>query len=103
LENIIRHIKSRKLRWAGHVARVGQDRKVKTVLVGQPPGKIPFGKPRRRWEDGIRINLSKIDWGRVEWNQSIQDRDRWLARVNMAMNLWVLAPQKLLVIAQIKL
>jgi hypothetical protein len=61
--NIIRQIKSRIMRWAGHVARMGEERNVYRVLVGKPEGKRPLGKPRRRWEDGIRMNLREIGWG----------------------------------------
>jgi hypothetical protein len=67
--NIIRHIKSRRMRWAGHVARVGEERKVYRVLVGQPEGKRPLGRPRCRWEDGIRMDLRETGWGSVEWTQ----------------------------------
>jgi hypothetical protein len=55
--DIIRQVKSRRMRWAGHVARLGEERKVYKVLVGKPEGKIPLGRPRRRWEDGIRMDL----------------------------------------------
>jgi hypothetical protein len=58
--NIIRQIKSRRVRWAEHVARMGEERKVYKVLVGKPEGKRPLGRPRRRWEDGIRLDLRKI-------------------------------------------
>jgi hypothetical protein len=61
--NIIRQIKSRRMRWAGHVARMGEDSKVYRVLVGEPKGKIPFGRPRRRWDDGIKKDLREIGWG----------------------------------------
>jgi hypothetical protein len=63
--NIIRQIKSR-IRWAGHVARMGEERKVYKVLVGKPEGKRSLGRPRRRWEDGIRMDLTEIGWGGVE-------------------------------------
>jgi hypothetical protein len=56
----IRHVKSRRMRWAGHVARMGEERKVNKVLVGKPEGKKPLGRPRRRWEDGIRMDLREI-------------------------------------------
>jgi hypothetical protein len=61
--NIIRQIKSRRIRWAGHVARLGDDIRVYIVLAGKPEGKRPLGRPRHRWEDGIRVNLRKIGWG----------------------------------------
>jgi hypothetical protein len=61
--DIIRQIKSRRMRWAGHVARMGKARKVYKVLVGKPEGKRPLGRQRRRWEDAIRLDLREIDWG----------------------------------------
>jgi hypothetical protein len=67
--NIIRQFKSRRMRWAGHVARMGEDSKVYTVLVGKPEGKRPLGRPRRRWKNGIRIDLREIGWGSVKWIQ----------------------------------
>jgi hypothetical protein len=81
------------MRWAGHVARMGEDRNVYTVLMGKPEGKRPLGRPRRRWEDGIRMDLREIGWGSVNWIQLAQDRDRWRALVNTVMNLRVLAPR----------
>jgi hypothetical protein len=65
--NIIRQIKSRIMRWAGHVACMGEERNVYKVLVGKPEGNRPLGRPRRRWEDGIRVDLREIGWGSVEW------------------------------------
>jgi hypothetical protein len=91
--NVIRQIKSRRLRWAGHVARMGEERKLYRVWVGKPEGKRPLGRQRRRWEDGITMDLRKIGWGSVEWIQLAQDRDQWQALVNTAMNLRVLAPR----------
>jgi hypothetical protein len=61
--DIIRQIKSRRMRWARHVARMGEGRNVHRVLVGKPEGKIPLGRPRRRWEDGIKMDLWEIGWG----------------------------------------
>jgi hypothetical protein len=72
--NIIRQIKSRIMRWAGHVARMGKQKKVYSVLVGKPERKRPLGIPRRRWEDGIRMDLREIGWENVEWIQLAQDR-----------------------------
>jgi hypothetical protein len=63
------------------------------VLVGKPEGKRPLKRPRRRWEDGIKMNLREIGWGGVEWIHLAQDRDRWRAVVNAVMNLRVLAPR----------
>jgi hypothetical protein len=91
--NIIRQIKSKRMRWAGHVARMREERNVYNVLMGKPEGKTPFGRPRRRWEDGIRMYLRKIGWGSVDWIQVAQDRDRWRVIVNTVMNLRVLAPR----------
>jgi hypothetical protein len=61
--DIVRQIKSRRMRWAGHVARMGDGRNVYRVLVGKPEGKRPLGRPRRRWEDGIKMDLREIGWG----------------------------------------
>jgi hypothetical protein len=91
--DIIRQIKSRRMRWAGHVARMGEGRNLYRVLVGKPEGKRPLGRPRRRWEDGIKMDLREIGWGCVEWIQLAQDKDRWRAVVNAVMNLRVLAPR----------
>jgi hypothetical protein len=91
--NIIRRIKSRRMRWAGHVARIGEDTNMYKVLVGKPEGKRPLGRPRRRWEDGIRMDLREIGWRNVECIQLAQDRDRWRLLVNTVMNLRVLAPR----------
>jgi hypothetical protein len=66
---------------------------VNRVLMGKPEGKRPLGRPRHRWEDGIRLDLREIGWGIVDWIQLAQDRDRWRAVVNTVMNLRVLAPQ----------
>jgi hypothetical protein len=81
------------MRWAGHVARIGEERKVYKVLVGKPEGRRPLGRPRRRWEDGIRIDLRVIGLGDVDWIPLAQDRDRWRAVVSAVMNLRVLAPR----------
>jgi hypothetical protein len=91
--NIVRQIKSRRMRWAGHVTRKGEERNVYMVLMVKPEGKRPLGRPRRRWEDVIRLDLREIGWGSVDWIQLAQDRDRWRARVNTVMNLRVLAPR----------
>jgi hypothetical protein len=92
-QNIIRQIKSRRMRWAEHVARMGEEINMYRVLVGKPEGKRPLGRPRRRWKDGIRIYLRETGWGSVDWIQLAQDRDRWRAIVNTVMNLLVLAPR----------
>jgi hypothetical protein len=72
---------------------MGEERNVYRVLMGKPEGKRPLGGPRRRWEDGIRIDLGEIGWGSVDWIQLAQDRDRWWAFVNTVINLRVLAPR----------
>jgi hypothetical protein len=74
--NIIRQIKSRRMRWEGHVILMGEDWNVYRVLMGNPEGKRPLGRPRRRWEDGNKMDLREIGWGSVEWIQLAQDRDR---------------------------
>jgi hypothetical protein len=71
---------------------MGEERNVYTVLMGKPEGKRPLGRPRCRWEDGIRMHLREIGWGSVDWIQLAQDRDLWQALVNIVMNQWVLAP-----------
>jgi hypothetical protein len=72
---------------------MGEDRKVYKVLAGKPEGKRPLGRPRRRWEDWIRMDLRKIGLGGVDWILLAQDRDRWRAVVIAVMNLRVLAPR----------
>jgi hypothetical protein len=82
------------MRWAGHVSQMGEERKVYKVLVGKPEGKRPLGRPRRRWEDGIRMDLREIGLGGgADWIPLAQDRDRWRAVVSAVMNLRVLAPR----------
>jgi hypothetical protein len=72
---------------------MGEDRKVYKVLVGKPEGKRPLGRPRRRWEDGVRMDLREIGLGHVDWIRLAQDRDRWRAVVSAVMKLRVLAPR----------
>ena len=67
LPNIVRVVKSRRMRWAGHVARMGEDKGVHRVLVGKPEGKRSLGRSRRRWEDNIMMDLQEIGSGRGEW------------------------------------
>ena len=88
LTNIVRVIKSRRMRWAGHVARMGEGRGVHRVLVGKPEGKRPLGRPRRRWEDNIKMDLQEVGGG-GDWMELAQDRDRWWAFVNTVMNFLV--------------
>jgi hypothetical protein len=85
--DIIRQVKSRRMRWAGHVARMGEERKLYKVLVGRPEGKRPLGRPRRRWEDGIRMDLREIGLGGVDWIRLAQDRDRWRAVVSLPLEI----------------
>jgi len=88
LPNIVRVVKSKRMRWAGHVARIGEGRGVNRVLVGKPEGKRPLGRPRRRWEDNIKMHLREVGGG-GDWMELAQDRDRWRALVNTVMNLRV--------------
>jgi hypothetical protein len=81
------------MRWAGYVARRGEERKVYKVLVEKPEGKRPLRRPRRRWEDGIRMDLREIGLEGVDWIRLAQERDRWQAVVSAVMNLLVLAPR----------
>ena len=82
-------IKSRRIRQAGHVARMGERRGVYRILVGKPEGKRPLGRPRHRWEDNIEMDLQEVHCGGVDWIELAQDRDRWRALVNAVMNLRV--------------
>jgi len=82
-------MKSRRTRWVGHVARIGEGRGVYRVLVGKPEGRRPLGRPRRRWEDNIRMDLREVEYGCVDWMELAQDRDRWCALVSAVMNLRV--------------
>jgi hypothetical protein len=91
--NIIRQIKSRRMRWTGHVARMGEERNVYRGLMGKLEGKRPLGRPRHRWENGIRMDLGETGCGSVDWIRLAQDRDRWRALVNTVMNLRLLAPR----------
>jgi hypothetical protein len=91
--DIIKQIKSRRMRWAGHVARMRGGRNMYKVLVGKPEGKRPLERLRRRWEGGIKMDLREIGWGGVVWIHLAQDRDSWRVVVNAAMNLRVLAPR----------
>jgi hypothetical protein len=82
-------IKSRRNRWAEHVARMGETRNAYRILVGNPEGKRPLGRPRCRWVDNIKIYLRDIKWDSVDWIELAKDRDQWRALVNTVMNLWV--------------
>jgi hypothetical protein len=87
--SIIKVIKATRMRWAGHVARMGEVRGVYNILVGKPEGKRSLGRPRRRWEDNIKMNLRETGFGDVDWIHLAQDWDRWRALVNTVMNLRV--------------
>jgi len=87
--NIVRVIKSRRMRWAGHVARMGEERGVYRVLVGKSEGKRPLGRPRERRVDNIRMDLQEVGCGYMDWIGLAQDRDRWRTLVSAVMNLWV--------------
>jgi hypothetical protein len=83
--NIVRVIKSRRMRWAWHVARMRR----REVLVGKPEGKRPLGRPRFRWEDNIMMGLQEVECGGMDWIELAQGRDRWRGIVNAVMNLRV--------------
>jgi len=86
---IIWVIKSKIMKWAGHVARMGKRKGEYRVLVGTPEGKRPRGRPRRRWKDNIKMGLQKMGCGGIDWIELAQDRDRWRALVNAVMKLRV--------------
>ena len=88
--NIVRLIKSRRMRWVGHVACMGEERGVYRVLVGKPEGKILLWRPRHRWVDNIRMDLQEVGCGYMDWIGRAQDRDRWLMLVSAVMNFRVL-------------
>jgi hypothetical protein len=87
--SIIRMMKSRRMRWAGHVARMEEKRNVCRLLVGKPEGKRPLGRPRRSWIDNIKMDLLEIGLSVVDWIGLAQDRYNWRALVNSVMNLRV--------------
>jgi hypothetical protein len=82
--NIIRMMNLR-IRWAGHVARMGQKRNACRILVGKPEGRRPVRRPRHRWEDIIKMHLREIGWDGIDWI----DQDQWRNLVNSVMNLWI--------------
>jgi hypothetical protein len=86
--NIVRVIKSRRMRWAGHVARMGEGRGVYRVSIGRLEGKRRLGRHRRRWEDNIKLDLRKIGIDGANWIQLTQDSVQWRACVNTVMSLW---------------
>ena len=87
--NIVRVKKSIRMRWAGHVARMGERRGVYRVLVGKPEGKMPLGRPSRRWQDNIKMDLQEVGCEGIEKIDLAQDRDKWRALENEVMNLRV--------------
>jgi len=77
------------MRWVGHVARIRERSGVYMVLIGKPEGKRPIGRPRRRWEDNIKMDLKEMVYGGMVWIDLAQDKDRWRALVNEVMNIRV--------------
>jgi hypothetical protein len=86
IPSTVRVIKSRRMRWAGNVARMWDRRGAHKVLVGKPEGKWPLGRPRRRWEDNIKTDLQEVGCGVTDWIELDQDRESWRALVNVVMN-----------------
>jgi hypothetical protein len=82
-------IKSRRMRWAGHVARIGDKRNAYRILEGKPEGNRPLGRPRCRWVDNIKMDIRETGWDGIHWIDLAQDRDQWRALVNTVMNLRV--------------
>jgi hypothetical protein len=87
--NIVRVIKSRRMKWAGHAARMGEGRGVYRFFVGRPEGKKSLGRPRHRWKDNIKMDLTEMGTDAANWIQLARDRVWWRAFVNTVMNLWV--------------
>jgi hypothetical protein len=87
--NIVRVIKSRRMRWAGRVGHMGEGRGVYRVLVGKPGGKRQLGRPRLGWEDNIKMDFQEIGCGVMDWIELALDRDRWRALVSTVMNFRV--------------
>ena len=87
--NIVLVVKSRRMRWARHVACMGEERGVYRVLVGKLEGRRPLGRPRRRWADNIRMYLQEVGCVYMDWIGLAQDRNRWRTLVSAVMNLWV--------------
>jgi hypothetical protein len=89
LLNIVRGVKSRRMKWAGHVARIGKERGVHGVLEGEPEGRRTLGRPRRRWEDNIKRDIEEVGGGCGDWMKRAQDRERWRDLVSTIMNFRV--------------
>jgi hypothetical protein len=89
LTSIIRINKSRRMRWAGHVAQMGQKRIAYRLLVGNPEGKRPLRRPRCRWVDNIRMDLGEVGWRDVDWIGLAQERNTWRALVTLVLSLRV--------------
>jgi hypothetical protein len=89
LPSVVWVIESRRMTWAGHVARMGETRGVYKILVGKPEGKRPLGRPKLRWEDNIKMDLQEVGCGDIDWIELVQARDRCRTLVNAVMNLWV--------------
>ena len=87
--SIVQVVKSRRMRWAGHVARMGEERGVHRVLVGKPEGKRALGRPRRRWDDNIKMDIQEVGGGHGYWMELAQDRDGWRALVSTVRNFRV--------------
>jgi hypothetical protein len=85
--NIIRMIKSRRMRFAGHVARMAEKSNAYRILVGKPKGKMPLGRTRRTWVDNIKIDLREMEWDGMDWIDLAENRNQWRALVNTATNL----------------
>jgi hypothetical protein len=86
---IIRMIQSRRMRWTGHVTRMGKKRNTYRILVENPEGKRPLGRSRRKWVDSIKMDPRQVGWDGMDWIDLAQDRDQWRALMNAVMNLWV--------------
>jgi hypothetical protein len=76
-KGLIIYLRSRRMRWAGHVVRMGEERRVYRVLLGKPEGRRPLGRPGRRWADNIRMDLQEVGCGDMDWIGLVQDRDKW--------------------------
>jgi hypothetical protein len=85
--NIIRVIKSKRMRWSGHLARMGAKRRAYRIMVGKLEGKRALGRPRHMWEGNVKMDIRTVGWGGIDWIGLAQDRDQWRASVNTVMNL----------------